>query len=151
MRRKDREKSIEFAKIVINKCEYATLATVNEDGSPYCIAISIVHAGEYIYFHSAMDGQKIDNMKRDSRVCISCVGETYLPQDEFTTKYESAIVHGTAYEVIDETEKIMALKLLCEKYTPAYMNHFDGEVKRSLKRTGVWKIHIDKISGKSNF
>lgn len=151
MRRKDREKGKEFALAVIDKCEYATLATVNEDGSPYCIPISIGRIDDYIYFHSAMAGQKIENIKRNNKVCLSFVGDTYLPKDEFTTKYESAIVYGTAYEVIDDSEKITALKLLCEKYTMDNMMNFDSEVNRSINRTGVWKIRIDNIAGKSNF
>jgi nitroimidazol reductase NimA-like FMN-containing flavoprotein (pyridoxamine 5'-phosphate oxidase superfamily) len=36
MRRKDREMDDDFAKQVIDKAAFATLATVNEDGSPYC-------------------------------------------------------------------------------------------------------------------
>lgn len=150
MRRKDREKSKEYALSVVDKCEYATLATVNDDGSPYCIPISIVRNGDEIYFHCAVSGQKIDNIKRDNRVCLTCVGDTYLPKDEFTAKYESAVIFGTAYEIIDDAEKIAAMKLLCEKYTMDYMPNFDSEVTRSIKRTAVWKIKIEQITGKSN-
>lgn len=151
MRRKDREKSIEFAFDIVDKCEYATLATVNEDGSPYCIPVSIIRNGEYIYFHCARDGQKIDNIKRNNQVCLSCVGDTYLPKDEFTTKFESAVVFGTVGEVIDNVEKIEALKLLCEKYTNDNMVNFDEAIQRSLNHTAVWRVKIVKITGKSNF
>ncbi|MDR2446586.1 MAG: hypothetical protein LBD58_04770 [Treponema sp.] len=36
MRRKDREMDGDFAKQVIDKAAFATLATTNEDGTPYC-------------------------------------------------------------------------------------------------------------------
>ena len=150
MRRKDREKNAEFALSVIDKCEYASLATINEDGSPYCINISVVRIDDGVYFHCALSGKKTDNMKRDNRVCLSFVGDTYLPPDEFTAKYESAVVAGTADEVVDMTEKLTALRLLCEKYTPSNMADFDDHIERYIKHTAVWKIHIDEITGKSS-
>jgi len=151
MRRKDREKDAVFAAAIIDKCEYASLATVNEDGSPYCINISVIRIDDAIYFHCAMSGQKTDNMKLDNRVCLSFVGDTFLPPDEFTARYESAIVFGTAEEVVEYEEKITALKLLCEKYTPTNMADFENHIEKYIKHTAVWKIQIDKITGKSSF
>ena len=37
MRRKDREMPAEFAYSVIDRSPYGTLATLAEDGTPYCI------------------------------------------------------------------------------------------------------------------
>lgn len=41
MRRKDRKMDIEFAYSIIDKADFGTLATVTEDGVPYCIPIPI--------------------------------------------------------------------------------------------------------------
>jgi nitroimidazol reductase NimA-like FMN-containing flavoprotein (pyridoxamine 5'-phosphate oxidase superfamily) len=148
MRRKDRERDRSFAELVVDKCLYAVLATVDEDGSPYCIPLSIVRDGEWIYFHSAREGHKIDNLKQRRRVCLSCVGDVYEPRDHFTVVYESAIVFGTAEEVQGDDEKIRALRLLCQRHTPANMAAFDAEMAREYKAAGAWKIHIEEISGK---
>jgi len=56
-------------------------------------------------------------MKNNAKVCVSCVGDTHIPENEFTIKYESAVVFGTAKEVSDENEKTNALRLLCLRYT----------------------------------
>lgn len=53
MRRKDREMNRDFALYVADKCEYATMAMTDEKGLPYCVPVTIVRKGEYIYFHSA--------------------------------------------------------------------------------------------------
>ena len=151
MRRKERERDAEFAFGIVDKCEYAVLATINNDVTPYCIPVSIIRIDDDIYFHCAMEGQKTDNMKRNPQVCMTCVGDTYLPPDEFTARFESAVVYGTASEVTDDAEKITVLKPLCEKYTPTNMADFDNHVGRFLKYTAIWKIHIDKITGKSSF
>lgn len=149
MRRKDREQSKEFAFNVVSKCEYATLSMIDLDGNPYCVPITIVNDENYIYFHSAMAGNKVDILKKNPKVCISCVGDTQIQQDKFTTLYQSAIVKGTVYEITNDNEKIQALKMLCERHTPTNMTDFNNAIKRSLFRTAVFKISIDEITGKA--
>jgi nitroimidazol reductase NimA-like FMN-containing flavoprotein (pyridoxamine 5'-phosphate oxidase superfamily) len=148
MRRSDRERDRRFAEQVVDTCLYAVLATVNDDESPYCVPLSIVRDGEWIYFHCAHEGQKIDNLKRRNRVCLACVGNVEEPPDHFTVVYESALVCGAAEEVLADDEKVRALRLLCQRHTPANMTAFDDEMARGYKATTVWKIHIEAISGK---
>lgn len=148
MRRKDREMPEEFALAIVDKCEYATLATVGKDGSPYGIPISIVRDGKSIYFHCAREGKKIDNLRTQNQACLSCVGDTHVPKGMFTTEFESAVVMGSASEVTDEAEKIHGLRLLCQRHTPGNMAAFDAAIEKSLGRTAVWKVEIQEISGK---
>ena len=124
------------------------MATVNPDGSPYCIPLSMAREGEWLYFHSAPEGQKIDNLRRQNRVCISCTGDLRPAPGEFSIGFESAVINGTALEVTDREEKIHALRLISRRYTPDNMAAFDDAIEKSLDITGVWKIHIDEISGK---
>jgi len=148
MRRKDREQSEDFALAVADKCAYSVMATVNPDGSPYCIPISPAREGRWLYFHSANEGHKIDNLRQRSKVCVSCVGEQEAIPGKFTLRYESAVIFGSASEVTDRQEKIHALDLICRRYTPDNMAAFEKAVERQLDVTAVWKIHIDEISGK---
>jgi len=148
IRRKDRAMDRDFALMVADKCEYAHLAMVSEDGEPYCIPLSIALEGETIYFHCAKEGRKVDALRANPAVCMSCVGNTQRATDMFTTEFESAIIFGTASEVLDDIEKIHALKLICERHTPANMHAFDEAIKMSLHRTAVWKIEIAEITGK---
>lgn len=150
MRRKDREMDQAFAFMVLDRCEYATLATVNPDGTPYCIPVTIAREGEDLFIHSAMKGQKLDNLRQNPRVCLTAVGDTHIPEDEFTTAYESAVVCAEAEEVVSEEEKIHALRLLCQRHVPSHMDAFEKEIQRSLFRTAVWKFHIHSITGKCN-
>ena len=48
----------------------------------------------------------------------------------------------------DEKEKIKAMKLICEKYTPRKMKYFDMAIKAGLKRTNVYKVEIEDITSK---
>lgn len=148
MRRKDRLMSKEWALEIVDKCEWATLATIDTDGMPYCIPLSIARIDGDIYFHCAKEGKKIGCFKRSDDVCISCVGDTLRPDDEFTTKYESAMVRGKISHVLDEKEKIEALRAICQRHTPKNMPNFDEAIARSLAITDIWKVTIQDIDGK---
>ena len=149
MRRKDREMPKDFALAVVDKCTYSVLATVNPDGSPYCVPLSLVREGEWLYFHSALEGHKIDNLKFLDKVCISCVGDLKDIPGKFSIGFESATINGTASEITDREEKIRVLRLISMRYTPGNMAAFDEAIKRELELTRVWKIHINEISGKA--
>lgn len=148
MRRKDREMSREFALSTVDACEYAVLSMTLADGTPYGVPLSIVRDGETVYFHCARSGAKLDALRLHPAVSLACVGSSARATDDFTTAFESAIVFGTAAEVLDDAEKICALRLLCEHHTPTNMAAFDETIRSSLKATGVWKISICEITGK---
>lgn len=149
MRRKDRQMPEKFAWEVVDRCEYAFLSMTGEDGTPYGVPITIVRDGRAVYFHSAMEGRKVRCLRQNPRVCLTCVGNTEIQQDRFTTLYECAVAFGTASEVTEETEKIQALRILCQRHTPANMENFDKAIEKSLARTGIWKIVVEEISGKA--
>ena len=146
MRRKDRERDRDFALAVIDECEYGTVAIQGDE--PYCLPLSLVRVGEELYFHCALEGTKLELLRKNNAVWVSFVGSNTAAQDDFTTYFRSAMVRGTAAEVTDNGEKIAALRALCQRLTPAHMPHFDREVARSFAVTGIWKIHIDEITGK---
>lgn len=148
MRRKDREMDKDFALTVADKCEYAFLSVVDPEGKPYGVALSVVRHENSMYFHCAHEGFKVDCFKADPNACMVCVGDTERQKDKFTTKFESAVIRGKLSEVTDGEEKIFALKILCERHTPANMSNFDNAAKASLARTAIWKMSIDEITGK---
>jgi hypothetical protein len=148
MRRKDREKPEDFALTVTDECAYSVMATVKADGSPYCIPLSLAREGQWLFFHCAHTGHKIDNLRHDNRVCICCVGDIDEAPGEFSIRYKSAVINGVAQEVTGREEKIHALKLISLRYTPKVMADFDKAIEKNLERTGVWKIRIDEITGK---
>ena len=149
MRRKERQITEEEAWAVVDKCEYAFLAMTAEDGTPYGLPVTIVREGRNIYFHSALEGRKVECLRRQPRVCLTCVGDTAIQQDRFTTLYESAVAFGTAAEVTENVEKVEVLRLLCLRHTPDNMVDFDRSVNASLARTGIWKIAVEELTGKA--
>ena len=148
MRRKDRRLDPQTALSLLAQCEYAVVSTVNEDGTPYGIPVSPVLEGRNLYFHCALEGRKLENIKNNPSVCVACVGKTKLVPEKFTTEYQSAVAFGTASMVEDEKEKIRILYLLCQKYAASNLQSFDQAISRSLHRTGICKIELTEISAK---
>ena len=171
MRRKDREMDPAFALEVIDKAAYGVVSIITDKNLPYGVPLSIARKGNNLYFHSAPQGEKVMHLAQNPDVCVTFVGKTRVPDDfspeemrkidageavanhvlnkVFTTEYESAVVKGQVVLVEDEKEKIDALRIICEKYTPAYMDYFAMAVKASLKKTHVYKIEMAEITGKS--
>lgn len=148
MRRKDREMDAVFALEALRACEYATLATVCPDGTPYCVPISPVVTGNTIYFHCATQGRKLDNIARNPSVCVSCAMNLKPLPEKFALEYESAVAFGRCEVVSDDAEKTTALELICEKYAPG-VQAVDA-IRNSLAITGVCRITIENITGKAN-
>lgn len=149
MRRKDRERDADFALAVADKCEWAVISTVTPEGQPYGVPVSVVREGGFLFFHTAKEGRKIDVLKANPHVWVTCVGDVERAISAFTTGYESAMFEGECTEVTEDREKVRALRLLCEKYTPDNMSVFDDAVAASLARTGVYRIKILSASGKA--
>ena len=108
MRRKDRQLTEEEAMDVVRKGEYGVLATVGDDGKPYSVPLSYVLDEEKgaLYFHgTAAGGQKMDNILANPSVCFTVVMDTEVLPAQFSTKYYSANVFGTAKVVEEEEEK----------------------------------------------
>lgn len=151
MRRNEREKDRKFATSVIDGCGYMVLAMTGADGRPYCVPLSPVRWDDWIYFHCALEGEKLDALRANPQVCMSFVGDgAAYPAGKFTAYYSSAVAFGTAREVTDAAEKMEALRRLTLKYGPADMEAFDSAFRRYCAHTSVWKISLDKVTGKKN-
>ena len=147
MRKINRQKNAERALQVFDKAPYVTMSMTRPDGTPYGLPLTIVRKDEAtFYFHCAADGEKIDCLNHNPIVSLSAVSKCSpayeADKNNFTEHYHSAIAVGQAESVTDDSEKIEALRLLCERFLPNYMEHFDEAIARSLDRTTVVKITL---------
>lgn len=149
IRRKDRKLNDDEAIEILNSNSYGVLSTVGEDGYPYGVPINHIYINGSIYFHCAIKGHKLDNIKNNDKVSFCVVGKTQILPDKFTTKYESVIVFGRASEVSDD-EKNMAFLEILNRYAPDYIEQGKEYMQKASKATKVIKISIEHISGKAN-
>ena len=152
MRRNDRAQGREFSLALIDRCTHGVIALSTGEAVPYCLPLSFVRLEDALYFHCAQEGRKLELLRRFPQVCVTFVGDdrpVFVPPAMYSTYFQSVIVTGTASEVSDPLEKTEALRALCQKTIPEYMDGFPAAVKKSLSVTAVWKIHMEEISGKA--
>ncbi|MCR3758609.1 pyridoxamine 5'-phosphate oxidase family protein [Clostridium felsineum] len=147
MRRKDRELRNDAIIEILKNNEYGILSTISENGYPYGVPLSYIYMNDSIYFHSALDGHKLDNIKISDKVSFCVVGETSVVPDEFTTNYESVIIFGKAKEIFDDEKTSVLLEIL-KKYSKEYIEKGTIYIEKAGQRTKVFKININHISGK---
>ena len=147
MRKASRQKDAAWALEVFDKAPYVTVSMTRPDGMPYGLPLSLVRSDEKtFYFHCADEGEKIDCIRHNPTVNLSAVSKCTPKYEEeknnFTEYFHSAIALGKAEFVSDRDEKILALRLLCERFLPKYMGHFDEAIARSLDRTTIVRITL---------
>ena len=149
VRRQDRLLTEERAMELLRTAEYGILSMVSEQNQGYGIPLSFVFDGEVIYFHCATEGEKLKALALNNRVSFCVVGNTRVIPDQFTTVYESVLVKGTAILDLTEQEKLHALELILDKYSPSDKAIGMKYAEKSFHRTMVVRIDIDTVSGKN--
>lgn len=148
MRRQDREILGEDINEILKKGEYGILATVGDNGYPYATPLSYAYANNAVYFHCALEGSKLENIKYNEKVSFCVVGRTNVLPEKFSTEYESVIVFGRASQIAGE-EKKFALLEIADKYSPGFKQEGIAYIDRAIDKTCVVKIEIDKVTGKA--
>ena len=147
MRKASRQMDSAFALEVMDKAPYVTVSFTRPDGTPYGVPLSLARTDDRtFYFHCALEGEKLDCIAANPNVALSAVTKcapTIGPKDgSFTLQYKSAMAVGKAELVTDRSEKIEALKSICQRFLPSHMSAFEDAIKRSLERTAVVKITL---------
>lgn len=132
---------------IMRKAPYITVSFTRPDGIAYGVPLSLANNGVDIwYFHCAPEGDKLDAIAVNPEVCLSAVTKcqpTVGPKDgTFTLQYRSAIAFGKAEVVTDNDEKVLALRLISQRFLPKHMDAFEEAVERSLHRTAVVKVTL---------
>lgn len=148
LRRQDRQIEKNQTIDILEKANYGVLSTVDDNGQPYGVPLNYVYEKGALYFHCAIEGYKLDNIKNNSKVSFCVVGHENVLPDKFSTDYESVIIFGRAEEVFDD-EKNRALLGLIDKYSPDYMEKGKEYIIKLECRTKVIKVNIEHISGKA--
>ena len=101
------------------------LATVDAEGYPYITPVNFVFHDGCVYFHCAPEGEKLDNLIRDPRVCFEVdVPLAYLQADFNPERnpcrthqlYHCVIIRGAARVVPDGELKTNVLNALVAKH-----------------------------------
>lgn len=120
---KSKEKIIKF----LNEQDTGRICSIDKDGYPQIIPMNFVYTNDVIYMHSHTKGEKIENIKRNTKVGFEVDKSLEFLPSYFTdpvdasqadTLYISIVIKGIADLVSDRNEKTLALNALMKKYQP---------------------------------
>lgn len=146
LRRKDRSLDSTEAIGILEKSEFGILCTC--DGSyPYAVPVNYVYKDGFIYIHSANQGHKVDNIKKNNKVSFVVVGDYEILPREFSTRYESVVVFGKA-RILKGKDVVEPLREIVKKYSPTYQEEAERTIEEHFKGLCIIEIHVEHIQGK---
>jgi len=148
MRRSEKEITDESAiEAIINASLVCRLALSDGD-QPYIVPLSFGYQDKTLYFHSALEGKKIDILKKNNRICFEFDVNTEIIEAEkackWGMKYQSVIGFGRAVLVENIQEKQKALNIIMNHYSDRNFQFPD----KAIEKIAVIKIKIESMTGK---
>ena len=152
MRRKDKE--ITDQKLIhdiLEKAEICRLGLV-ENAEAYIVPVNFAYYKGAIFIHSAMQGRKIEILKKNNRVAFEVEAhtsiETGLLPCEWSAKYRSVMGRGTVELEVNTEQKKQALDLIMKKY--GWGSNDLSYDEALLSRVCILKLHIESTTGKQS-
>lgn len=151
MRRKDKEiTNIEEIESIIRSAKVCRIGLA-DNNIPYVIPVNFGFQNNAIYFHSAPMGRKVDNIKKNNKICFEFdIDHELIISDNICTssmKYRSVIGFGRAFFIDSLEEKRNALNVIMNHYTSKDLLEYNEKL---LKKCALIKIEIDTMTGKKS-
>ncbi len=148
LRRKNQLLSEKESIDILTRNTSGTLACAGDNDYPYAVPLSYVYSDGKIYFHCAVEGHKLDAIKRNSKVSFCVIDTDDVLPEKFTTCFKSVIVFGKVVIIEDDNEKRRTLEILARKYSPDDDAGIEKEINGAIGRTCMVKIDIEHMTGK---
>lgn len=148
MRRHRQQLSQEESISIIERATSGTLALLGDEDYPYAVPISFVYHDGCLYFHSAVEGHKIDAIRRHDKASFCVIDQDDVHGEQYTTFFRSVIAFGHISIIEDEDEKIAAARMLGNRYNPNHDEALKKEMEKGLRRMVMLRMNIEHLTGK---
>ena len=148
MRRKRQQLTQEESIAILQKATAGTLALLGDDGYPYAVPISYVYNEGKIYFHSALNGHKVDAIRKYDKASFCVIEKDDVQPEKYTTFFRSVIAFGRIHIVEDEKEKLEIVRMLGNRYNPNQDDALQKEIESGLSRLLAIRFDIEHLTGK---
>ena len=148
MRRTNQQLSNEECEEILRTAPRGVLSVKGEEGYPYGIPMDFVWRDGKAYFHSALEGHKVDAIAADDKACLTVLDEGRLEEGSWWYHFRSVIVFGRVRVLEDEGARTDALIALGRKYFPTE-EEVQDDVARSAPRALVLELTPDHMTGKA--
>lgn len=148
MRRKKQLLSREESVAILQKMTSGVLAVAGDDDYPYAVPVSYAYCDNKLYFHSALQGHKVDALARNPKVSFCVIEQDCVVPEEFTTYFRSVIAFGRARILNHPAEKRAALEKLGKRYSPGDPAKLEAEMAKGFDHLLMVEIEIEHLTGK---
>ena len=148
MRRKRQQLSQEESIAILQKATAGTLALLGDDGYPYAVPISYVYNEGKLYFHSALNGHKVDAIRKYDKASFCVIEQDDVQPEKYTTFFRSVIAFGRIHIIEDEKEKLEIVRMLGNRYNPNQDDALQKEIESGLSRLLAIRFDIEHLTGK---
>lgn len=148
MRRHRQQLSQKESINIIERATSGTLALLGDDDYPYAVPISFVYHDGCLYFHSAVEGHKIDAIRRHDKASFCVIDQDDVHGEQYTTFFRSVIAFGHISIIENEDEKIAAARMLGNRYNPNHDEALKKEMEKGLHRMVMLRMNIEHLTGK---
>ena len=150
MRRKDKQiNDIAAIEDILSRATVCRLGLC-DGGRPYVVPLCFGYKENALYFHCAMEGKKLEILRKNENVCFEVDIERELIKGEaaceWGMKYKSVIGFGKAVFVEDAESKRKALDIIMQNYSEGVFEYSE----EAIKKTVVIKIEIESMTGKQS-
>jgi len=136
--------------IVLKNARFCHISMANNN-EPYMVTVNFGFDNDYIYFHSAQKGKKVEMIDSNPSICfeLNYGGEVFSNKQScnWGTKFRSVIGYGKAELLLDEKNKEKALQAIMFKYSGTKDHEFNEHV---LAHTNLYRIKLDDVVAKNN-
>ena len=148
MRRKRQQLPDEESLAILQRATSGTLALLGDNGYPYAVPISYVYSEGKLYFHSALEGHKVDAIRNCDTASFCVIDLDQVKPQDYTTHFRSVIAFGRIHIVEDEAEKLGIARLLGNRYNPNQEEALQKEIAHGLNRMLAIRFVIEHLTGK---
>jgi len=150
MRRKDKQiNDIAAIEDILSRATVCRLGLC-DGGRPYVVPLCFGYKENALYFHCAVEGKKLEILRKNENVCFEVDIERELIKGEaaceWGMKYKSVIGFGKAVFVEDAESKRKALDVIMKQYAEGTFEY----PANALENIVVIKVEIESMTGKKS-
>ncbi|WP_405357659.1 pyridoxamine 5'-phosphate oxidase family protein [Ruminococcus sp.] len=147
MRRFKQQLNNEECESILRAQKRGVLAVLGDGGYPYAVPLNFVYDNGCIYFHSAVEGHKLDAIRSCDKGSFNVLGEPQKADDGWSYFFDSVTAFGRLREVTDTVEKTDHLRQLGNKYFPDTAMT-ESDIQKNGGRCAVIELKIEHMTGK---
>lgn len=135
---------------ILQNTTAGVLALCGDDMQPYGVPLSHVYADGKLYFHSALNGYKLDLLGQNKHASFTVIAQDEIHPETYTTYYRSVMAFGIVRIIEDDAEKMRALRILGRRCNPDDADGLAKEIAVGFNRCIMLEMSIERLTGKQS-